>query len=141
MKKLKELSFRRAHSKIPVLVRDIGVYEDWLKDGENAYKARNNQEFIEKIKYIIHNDNSQVIKRLSGAVDRDLYYRAKLKKIYEGGEKHQIKNEDYYVLLALDEATAMRVRTIKTLQKILICLIVFYPHLTIAHYPLAEKKN
>ena len=27
------------------------------------------------------------------------------------------KLEDYYVLLALDEATAMRVRTIKTLQK------------------------
>ncbi len=52
------------------------------------------------------------------------------------------KLEDYYVLLALDEATAMRVRTIKTLQKDFnMPYRLFYPHLTIAHYPLAEKKK
>ncbi len=80
-------------SKIPVLIRDIGVYEDWLKDGKNAYKARNNQEFIEKIKYIIHNDNSQVIKNgYQTAKDRDLtIIGQRLKKIYEGVQKKDVK--------------------------------------------------
>lgn len=31
---------------IPVLVRDIPVYEGWLMDGENAYKGRDFQSFV-----------------------------------------------------------------------------------------------
>lgn len=42
-------------SKTPVLIRDIGVFEDWLTDGVNCLKASNNTEFIEKIKYILKN--------------------------------------------------------------------------------------
>ena len=40
------------------LIRDIGVYEDWLEDGRDCYKAHNNEEFIEKIKYMMSHDNS-----------------------------------------------------------------------------------
>lgn len=36
-----------------VLLRDIGVFEPWLVDGVNCYKARNNEEFIEKLHGII----------------------------------------------------------------------------------------
>ena len=39
--------------KIPVLIRDIPIYEGWLKDGKNVYKAKNNTEFSKKIKDII----------------------------------------------------------------------------------------
>lgn len=36
-----------------VLVRDIPVYDGWLEDKVNCYKATNNQEFIEAIKNIV----------------------------------------------------------------------------------------
>lgn len=48
-------------SKTPLLVRDIGVYEDWLEDGVNCYKGKNNDEFIEKINYIFTHDNSSIV--------------------------------------------------------------------------------
>jgi len=44
------------------LVRDIGVYKDWLTDGVNCYKAKDNEGFLEKIKYIMSHDNSSVKK-------------------------------------------------------------------------------
>ena len=40
---------------LPILVRDIPVYEGWLVDGENCLKARNNEEFVEKLKSLIEN--------------------------------------------------------------------------------------
>jgi 1,2-diacylglycerol-3-alpha-glucose alpha-1,2-glucosyltransferase len=36
-------------SKIPVLTRDIPIYEGWFEDGVNIYKGKNNEEFKEKI--------------------------------------------------------------------------------------------
>lgn len=36
-----------------VLLRDIGVFDPWLVDGVNCYKASTNEEFIEKIKGIV----------------------------------------------------------------------------------------
>ncbi|UKI48766.1 MAG: glycosyltransferase [Clostridium sp.] len=39
-------------SKLPVLVRDIGVYKPWLKDGISCYMGKNNDDFINKIDYI-----------------------------------------------------------------------------------------
>ena len=30
---------------VPAVLRDIPVYQDWLRDGENVYKASNNDEF------------------------------------------------------------------------------------------------
>ena len=42
------------------LVRDIGVYKDWLNDGVDCYKAKNNEEFIKKINYLISHDNTHL---------------------------------------------------------------------------------
>jgi len=41
-------------SKLPLVVRDIPVYEDWLKDGINCFKAKNNDEFYKKIVNIVN---------------------------------------------------------------------------------------
>lgn len=49
-------------SNCPVLIRDIGVYEDWLEDGRDCYKGKNNQEFVEKLNYIMTHDNREVVK-------------------------------------------------------------------------------
>lgn len=40
-------------SKQSVLLRDIGCYHPWLKDGQNAYLAKDNGEFIEKLQGIV----------------------------------------------------------------------------------------
>lgn len=44
-----------------VLVRDIPVYEGWLKDGENCYMGRTNQEFIEKIRQITEKEVQSLV--------------------------------------------------------------------------------
>jgi len=46
-----------------VLIRDIGVYEDWLIDGQTCFKGKNNEEFVQKIKYILENDLSNIRKQ------------------------------------------------------------------------------
>lgn len=38
---------------IPTIVRDIPVYEDWLEDGVNVYKAKDFKAFAEKTKCIL----------------------------------------------------------------------------------------
>lgn len=38
---------------LPILVRDIPVYYGWLIDGENCLKARNNEEFKEKLSNLL----------------------------------------------------------------------------------------
>ncbi len=40
--------------KIPVLVRDIPVYADWLVDGDNVYKADNTEAFIRKAEEMLN---------------------------------------------------------------------------------------
>lgn len=45
----------------PVIVRDIGVYSDWMQDGRDCYKAKNNDEFIIKLDYLMSHDNSKII--------------------------------------------------------------------------------
>ena len=40
--------------KTPALIRDIPVFNEWLEDGVNVYKAKNIDEFEEKIKKIIN---------------------------------------------------------------------------------------
>ena len=42
--------------KTPALIRDIPVFEDWLEDGVNVYKAKNIDEFEEKIKKILNKE-------------------------------------------------------------------------------------
>lgn len=41
---------------LTVLVRDIPVYEDWLTDGVNAYKADNTDEFVDKAGKILNGE-------------------------------------------------------------------------------------
>ena len=48
-------------SHCPVLCRDIGVYEDWLKDGRDCFKAKDNDEFNEKLHYIMDHDTKAVV--------------------------------------------------------------------------------
>lgn len=48
-------------AKCPLLIRDIGVYKDWLTDGVNCYKANNNDEFCKKIDQIISSDNKEIV--------------------------------------------------------------------------------
>ena len=40
--------------KIPVLVRDIPVYADWLEDGVNVYKASDTDEFVSTARNILN---------------------------------------------------------------------------------------
>ncbi|MCF0145206.1 MAG: glycosyltransferase family 4 protein [Eubacterium sp.] len=40
-------------SGIPVMVRDIPVYEGWLTDGENVYKGHDHKSFMEKAEAIL----------------------------------------------------------------------------------------
>ena len=43
-------------SKLPVIVRDIPVFSDWLEDGKEVLKGKTNDEFIEKLNYVFNND-------------------------------------------------------------------------------------
>ena len=43
-------------AKIPALIRDIPVFNEWLKDGENVYKAKDLEEFEIKIKGILEGE-------------------------------------------------------------------------------------
>ena len=40
-------------AKIPSIIRDIPVFDDWLKDGVNVYKAKDIDEFESKIKKVL----------------------------------------------------------------------------------------
>ncbi len=48
---------------LPIIVRDIPVYSGWLHDGENCLKAKNDNEFREKISMLI--ENPELRKRLA----------------------------------------------------------------------------
>lgn len=48
-------------SKIPVIVRDIGVYDPWLKHKENVLKGSSNEEFKSLIEYVFTHDMSKII--------------------------------------------------------------------------------
>ena len=42
--------------KTPALIRDIPVFEEWLEDGKNVYKAKDVDEFEIKIKKILNHE-------------------------------------------------------------------------------------
>lgn len=47
-------------SGIPVIVRDIPVYEGWLKNGFNAYKFRSEEEAANMIQSVLENDMNYI---------------------------------------------------------------------------------
>ncbi|MGI6710044.1 MAG: glycosyltransferase family 4 protein [Bacilli bacterium] len=72
-------------SKTPVLIRDIGVFDDWLIDGVNCIKANNNEEFIDKIDYILKNPMEGLIEEGLKVLEKRtlLEVGKKLKKTYQ----------------------------------------------------------
>jgi len=77
--------------KIPVLIRDIPIYEGWFIDGKNVYKGNNISEFREKIKGILNQEMTSLIE--------EGYNIAKEREIKIVGK--QLKNE-YKKLMAKD---------------------------------------
>lgn len=75
--------------KTPALIRDIGVFEDWLVDGKNVYKAKNIDEFEEKTKKILSNELPNLTEEAyKVALTRDLKnVSIQLKKVYKEVEK------------------------------------------------------
>ncbi len=67
------------------IVRDIPIFEGWLEDGVNVYKAKDVDEFEEKIKGILTGKIKSVSKNaLAVAKERDIKYVGKqLKEVYE----------------------------------------------------------
>ena len=68
-----------------LLVRDIPVFEDWLIDGVNCYKAKTLKEFESKIKMILENKLPSLTEEAyKVALDRDITKIGKeLKEVYE----------------------------------------------------------
>ena len=56
-------------SNLPIIVRDIGVFKDWLSDGINCYKGSNNDEFASKIKLVFENDNKDIIANANKVIE------------------------------------------------------------------------
>ncbi len=71
--------------KIPVLIRDIPIYEGWLEDGKNVYKASGMIEFEDKIRDIVEKRLPDLtMEGYQIAKERDIkLIGAKLKQIYE----------------------------------------------------------
>ena len=74
-----------AACKTKALIRDIPVFDEWLEDGVNVYKAKDLNEFETKIKKIINNELPDLTEEAyKVAEERDINkIGIKLKEIYE----------------------------------------------------------
>lgn len=72
-------------SQIPVLLRDIPVYSDWLEENRDVYKGRDNQEFKERIEEILERKiPTLTLNGLERARERDVSHQAEiLNRYYE----------------------------------------------------------
>lgn len=75
-------------SKLPLVVRDIPVYDNWLSDGKNCFKAKDNEEFYKKMVSIVNEKVTNIDEIIQNAYDialeRDLVkIGEKYKKYYE----------------------------------------------------------
>lgn len=80
-------------ARIPALIRDIPVFSEWLEDGKNVYKAKDLDEFEDKIKKILEGEFPNLTaKAYKVALDRDIKrVGKKLIGIYED----VLKGESY----------------------------------------------
>ena len=71
--------------KTKALIRDIPIFEDWLEDGVNVYKAKDVDGFEEKIKKIVTNELPDLTEEAyKVAKERDIKtIGEKLKEVYE----------------------------------------------------------
>ncbi len=74
-------------TKLPILLRDIPVYNGWLEDGKNCLKAKTTADFIEKLEMIVNNkvENIEEIKENGREV-------ARTRDLAEVGKKYK----EYY---------------------------------------------
>lgn len=80
-------------AKIPALIRDIPVFSEWLEDGKNVYKAKNIDEFEDKIKKILEGKLPNLTEEgYKVALDRDI---KKVGKKLIGIYKKVLKGESY----------------------------------------------
>lgn len=56
-------------SRLPIVVRDIGVFKDWLFDGVNCYKGTTNDEFISKINKVFEGDNTLLLENADKVIE------------------------------------------------------------------------
>ena len=72
--------------KTPSLIRDIPVFEEWLEDGVNTYKAKDIDEFEKKIKMILNKELPYL--------GEEAYKVAEERDIKKIGKKlHEVYNE------------------------------------------------
>lgn len=81
---------------LPILVRDIPVYQDWLYHGENCLKAKNDQEFEKYLKELLENNKlreklSANAKKLAERENIEVLSK-KLKEAYEKLQNNFSKN-------------------------------------------------
>ena len=71
--------------KTTAIVRDIPIFDDWLEDGVNVYKAKTNDEFEDKIRKIINKELPPLGEEAyKVALDRDINkIGEQLKQVYE----------------------------------------------------------
>ena len=71
--------------KATAIIRDIPVFEGWLEDGVNVYKAKDIDEFYDKIKKVMNNELPNLGETAyQVAVERDIKKIGKqLKEVYE----------------------------------------------------------
>ena len=71
--------------KATAIIRDIPVFEGWLEDGVNVYKAKDIDEFYDKIKKVMNNELPNLGEAAyQVAVERDIKKIGKqLKEVYE----------------------------------------------------------
>ncbi|MCQ2793111.1 MAG: glycosyltransferase [Bacilli bacterium] len=48
-------------TKCPCVIRDIGVYKDWLHDGVDCYKGHNNEEFEQILRKVLEHKDQKII--------------------------------------------------------------------------------
>ena len=72
-------------SHLPVIVRDIPVFNPWLKDNEHVLKGKTNEEFIEKLNYIFNNDTTNLTDNAYKVVEERTLDKigAQIKEVYE----------------------------------------------------------
>jgi len=86
-------------ARIPAIIRDIPVFNEWLVDGVNVYKAKNVDEFEEKIKRILKGELPILTEEAyKVAVERDIKKVGKqlidiYKEVLESPSFEFIKNE------------------------------------------------
>ena len=72
-------------SSIPVLLRDIPVYEDWLVEKQDVYKGKDNADFAMRIHQIMEGQIPRLTNAgLKKAKERDVRKQAALlQKLYQ----------------------------------------------------------